>query len=576
MITFKSLALLVLVLSTQVLSACVNNANFTYGSLTDDGNPQKNCKQIRNKEERRVAMCPIAEVNDACRQTCGACCENDAAYHFKLKEIKKSVGCDWITKNSKKKEMRFNKYCTKNNTQGKLHTWNGRSVRDACPKSCDFCFNGDKAIPTAPTPAPTCDGDDPAFSFNLRSNYTKEVRECSWLLQHKSPHVDARRKARYCVKPDINTACCESCYTPSDVPSILPSLSSSPSETPTSTQYTLTVTVPLNFTISINTDQLTSQEAIYSVAQVIEDGAQQFMPEGSIFNVLSIGNNTVSSSRRLENSEVAIQSEITILKSCVDDCSGETSNVQESTNDVTATLTQGATNGDLVEAIAQAATQANIVTGVFENASVSPESFTQGNIETNVKTPSMVPSVNPSASPSNVPSMVPFTTPSAGPTPAPTPVPTPVPTPTPSMVPSVAPSAGPSVSPSATPSTFPSSLPSNLPSLMPSSSPSDQPSATPSDQPSALPSLTPSDVPSVLPSDQPSATPSALPSLIPSSSQQPSSLGDMLLPIAISVLGDCASTNNCDEYRNGALHWFTDIDNHPAIYINKEVWLVSC
>ena len=416
MITIKSLAL-VLALSIQVLSICVNNANFTYVSLTDDGNPQKNCKQIRNKEERRVAMCPIAEVNDACRQTCGACCEDDAAYHFKLKEIKKSVGCDWITKNSKKKEIRFNKYCTKNNTQGKLHTWNGRSVRDACPKSCDFCFNGDKAIPTAPTPAPTCDGDDPAFSFNLEGNNAKEVRECSWLLQHKSPHVDARRKTRYCVKPDINTACCESCYTPSASPNTVPSM-------------------------------------------------------------------------------------------------------------VTSTT----------------------------------------------------PSAGPTPVPSPVPTSIPTPVPSPGPTPGPTPVPTPVPTPTPSMVPSVAPSAGPSVSPSATPSTFPSSLPSNLPSLMPSSSPSDQPSATPSDQPSALPSLTPSDVPSVLPSDQPSATPSALPSSLPSNlpSQQPSSLGDMLLPIAISVLGDCASTNNCDEYRNGALHWFTDIDNHPAIYINKEVWLVSC
>ena len=71
-------------------------------------------------------------------------------------------------------------------------------------------------------------------------------------------------------------------------------------------QYTLTATVELNFTIGINTDQLTSQDAIDNAAQVIEAGARQFVPEGSNFNVLSIGNNTVSSSRRLAISEVAV------------------------------------------------------------------------------------------------------------------------------------------------------------------------------------------------------------------------------------------------------------------------------
>jgi hypothetical protein len=74
-------------LSSQVAFACVNNPDFTWGSVTDDGNPQKNCKQIRNKEERRVDMCPIPEVNAACPQTCGLCCEDDSIFRFKLKKM---------------------------------------------------------------------------------------------------------------------------------------------------------------------------------------------------------------------------------------------------------------------------------------------------------------------------------------------------------------------------------------------------------------------------------------------------------------------------------------------------------
>ena len=154
MIAIKYLAL-VLALSTQALSACVNDPTFEWGSVTDSGNPKKNCKQIRNKETRRAAMCLISEVNAACPATCGSCCEDDAAYEFSLKKSDKLKECHWITKNEKKKEIRFNEYCTKNNTKGKLHTWGNRSVRDACAVSCDFCFTGVKAITLAPTAAPT-------------------------------------------------------------------------------------------------------------------------------------------------------------------------------------------------------------------------------------------------------------------------------------------------------------------------------------------------------------------------------------------------------------------------------------
>ena len=152
-IAIKSLAL-VLALSTQALSVCVNDPDF-FLIDTGNGNKELNCKQIRNKEERRAAMCLISEVNAACPATCGSCCEDDATYEFSLKKSDKLKECHWITKNEKKKEIRFNEYCTKNNTKGKLHTWGNRSVRDACAVSCDFCFTGVKAITLAPTAAPT-------------------------------------------------------------------------------------------------------------------------------------------------------------------------------------------------------------------------------------------------------------------------------------------------------------------------------------------------------------------------------------------------------------------------------------
>ena len=151
----KSIALALALFQGSAMSVCVNDPVFEWGSVTDSGNPKKNCKQIRNKEERRAAMCLISEVNAACPATCGSCCEDDAAYEFSLKKSDKLKDCVWITKNEKKKEIRFNEYCTKNNTKGKLHTWGNRSVRDACAVSCDFCFTGVKAITLAPTAAPT-------------------------------------------------------------------------------------------------------------------------------------------------------------------------------------------------------------------------------------------------------------------------------------------------------------------------------------------------------------------------------------------------------------------------------------
>ena len=147
MITIRALAIL-LALSSQAMAACVNDPEFEWPSYTDDGNPMQNCIQIRMKSERREAMCPIPEVNAACPHTCGTCCEDDDTYEFKLKFNEKLKGCEWILKNDKKKENRINNYCTENNEEGSLHSWDGQTVRDACPKSCNFCQELITAIDT--------------------------------------------------------------------------------------------------------------------------------------------------------------------------------------------------------------------------------------------------------------------------------------------------------------------------------------------------------------------------------------------------------------------------------------------
>ena len=78
----------------------------------------------------------------------------------------------------------------------------------------------------------------------------------------------------------------------------------------------------------------------------------------------------------------------------------------------------------------------------------------------------------------------------------------------------------------------------------------------------------PTSVPSLVPSPVPSPVPSLAPSL----------REDILLTIAIDVLGNCASTSTCaEDGRNGALEWFIKSYNHPDNYIktsNKDL-LVS-
>ena len=152
MVAMKNLAALALAYLPGVVSsaACLNSPNFQYPSTTDVGSPMKNCKQIRNNERRRLSMCQIKEVNDACPQSCGVCCGNDIDWEFKLSNTDKMANCYWLVKNKKKKAIRKARYCTKSEDQV-LFNYEGRTVRDACPYNCDFCKT---KIEIAPTPSP--------------------------------------------------------------------------------------------------------------------------------------------------------------------------------------------------------------------------------------------------------------------------------------------------------------------------------------------------------------------------------------------------------------------------------------
>lgn len=97
----------------------------------------RTCKNIRINENRRKALCSVKEVNAACPQVCGSCCEDDVTYIFTRNNG--LVGnCSWLAK----KQERIDRYC---HDIYKPYG-NGSTVRDGCPVTCDFCFTGDKTV----------------------------------------------------------------------------------------------------------------------------------------------------------------------------------------------------------------------------------------------------------------------------------------------------------------------------------------------------------------------------------------------------------------------------------------------
>lgn len=104
---------------------CKNNHSFSYQAWP--GGKFRGCSNIGNKENRRVRLCQVDEVQDNCPITCGFCCEDDESFRF-ITNMGKVKPCKWIGMNLERKK----KYC--NMFMGQIR------IKEACPVSCDACF----------------------------------------------------------------------------------------------------------------------------------------------------------------------------------------------------------------------------------------------------------------------------------------------------------------------------------------------------------------------------------------------------------------------------------------------------
>lgn len=106
--------------------SCNNNSTF----LHNEEDLKSTCTWIRWNEQRRQTLCQHENTRIQCPISCGVCCADDEEYTFNDDFSSRTVSrdCKWIESSSMKRKE---KYCNKHK--------NGRMVRDACPKSCNFC-----------------------------------------------------------------------------------------------------------------------------------------------------------------------------------------------------------------------------------------------------------------------------------------------------------------------------------------------------------------------------------------------------------------------------------------------------
>ena len=99
---------------------CINKKDFEFKNHS--------CVSIRKDEKKRQSMCQRQKVRKACPQSCGLCCENDPDYVFKTPHGEpKEKDCTWI----ESRKTRAMTHCD--------NYKNGRMIKDACPKACNFC-----------------------------------------------------------------------------------------------------------------------------------------------------------------------------------------------------------------------------------------------------------------------------------------------------------------------------------------------------------------------------------------------------------------------------------------------------
>jgi len=212
MIFSKSVATVALVLFpvgafAQLPSPCLNSDDYRYaGQNKSGGTVLRSCSNIRIKETRRQKLCLLSEVRTACPQTCGLCCEDDATFSFPMKKEAKTQKCTWLTKNNA--AVRKAEYCGIDDSVGDT------TIRNECPKSCDFCQNLVPLTTAAPVKSPTGTG-TPTIS-------AKPIAAPS---RPPSPQPSPFPTSRPTFKPSQSPS-----RKPSQVPSVGPSLK--PSQVP--------------------------------------------------------------------------------------------------------------------------------------------------------------------------------------------------------------------------------------------------------------------------------------------------------------------------------------------------------
>lgn len=105
---------------------CKNNESFEFDLRT--------CQKIALSDDR-LQVCANPEVERNCPIACSVCCEDDELYLFRVNSGK-IKSCAWIAR----AEVRL-QYC---------NSWrNGKMVRLACPKTCNYCPPYENSSPFA-------------------------------------------------------------------------------------------------------------------------------------------------------------------------------------------------------------------------------------------------------------------------------------------------------------------------------------------------------------------------------------------------------------------------------------------
>jgi len=167
---------------------CVDDHDYNY-----DGKKNHNCVWIARKENRRQSLCLKKKVAQSCPVTCGICCQDDRKFKFKLKSGKKEK-CTFLVTKPKKKN-----WCDQISNKEIM-------IRNACPKTCDACFDKVNAPTQSPTDAPTnLPTPKPRCADSLTYVYEdNESQTCNWIRK-------GTRRETLCLEEEVALGCPISC-----------------------------------------------------------------------------------------------------------------------------------------------------------------------------------------------------------------------------------------------------------------------------------------------------------------------------------------------------------------------------